>query len=147
MSKKPAPLNQPVKIKRSAFNSKLWAIFCTSFVVGAVLGILSLYMLTRHDCFTMMATADRKIDLVIGADEAMTDYVELGVNCVAFGKNISAKVNIAYFYREDITHDPKPVAAIDPNIDGVYYVVYTTDHWRYKNVQLIRNVFVCRKEN
>lgn len=140
-------LDKSVKFDHRGINSVLFTILCASFIVGAVLGGLGLNALTKHDCFEMVAAANQQVDLVIGADETLTEYVEPGVKCVSFGKDITKDVKITYLYREDITHDTKEVSAIDTSVEGIYYVVYTSSNFKYKNVQLIRNVIVLRAED
>ncbi len=145
-SKSGLSLGKAVKFDRNGLSTKLLIILCVCFLVGAVLGGGGLYLLTKNDSFEMVAAANQEVDLVIGGEEKLDHYVELGVKCVAFNKDITDDVKITYLYREDITHDTKEVDTVDPNTAGIYYVVYTSSNFKYRNVQLVRNVIVLGAE-
>ena len=114
---------------------------------GVLLGGFGFHILTKNDCFEMIAAAGEEVDITIDGSENLTTYKDPGVKCVSFGKDISADVKIKYLYREDISQDTREVAAIDLTVAGIYYVVYTSSNFKYKNVQLVRNVIVLRVED
>lgn len=69
-----------------------------------------------------------------------------GVDIKFFGMDISDTVKTRYYYREDITFDPQEVNGIDVKTPGVYYIEYTSSHFAYKNVTLIRTIIVTGVE-
>lgn len=69
------------------------------------------------------------------------------VTCKFLGMDKTESISIAYFYREDISHDVKEVEGIDVKIPGVYYVEYTSSFFAFKNTTLIRTIIVTEVEN
>lgn len=110
------------------------------FILGILIGVFILHALTKDDCFEVNGQAD--IELVSG-----DVYEELGVKCISFNQDVTETVRIQYFYREDMSYDTCEVDKIDTTIDGIYYVVYTSSNFKYRAVQLIRNVIVLRTED
>ena len=124
-----------------------WLIVVLScLIVGILVGGLSLYVLTKNDCFEMVATVNGEIDWEIGSESTNNTYQELGVKCIAFGQDVSDSISVKYLYREDIYHDVREVSGINPDNVGFYYVVYTSTNLKYRMVQLIRNVIVVGEE-
>lgn len=139
-------IDKSVRISRNGMSSAMFITLIAFLIAGVFLGGFSMYSLTKNDCFELLPATNQEIDLVIGAEEDFKDYDEFWVKCVAFGKDVSASVEVKFYYREDINHDPQIVEKINPEIAGDYYVVYTSSNFKYKNVQLIRNVQVVRAE-
>ena len=69
-----------------------------------------------------------------------------GVTASFLGIDITDSVTVKYYYREDISHDMVQVSAIDIKTAGVYYIEYTSSHFAYKNVKLIRTIIVTEVE-
>ena len=135
-------IGKSVKFDRSGITSKLLILLVACLVLGIALGGFTFYKLTQNDCFEMLPCSTQKIDMVIGGEDGLTNYEDPGVKCISFGKDITSKVKIKYLYREDINQDTEVVDKIDPNRGGIYYVVYTVSNFKYKKVQLVRNVTV-----
>lgn len=127
-----------------------WWVVVLAFalVIGAVGGYFGYQYICKDDCFIMnsYSQASEVIDINIGADELYETYEEKGAKCVIFGKDMSDKVKIKYQYREDASYDAIEVQGVDVNKAGIYYVIYTIDHIRFKNITLIRNIIVMREE-
>ena len=122
--------------------AKLLLITLICLIVGASCGGSSLYYLTRNDCFTLIPVMGQTTTIKIGGEGYPSTYEELGAKCISFGKDVSDSVKIKYLYSEDIFHEPKEVAKVDPTIEGTYYVVYTSTNLKYQTVQLVRKVNV-----
>lgn len=147
-SSKPNVNLKGVRVDTRGMSLTVVLVCFACLAVGVLLGGFGLHALTKDDCFEMNTLSGyTDADIEIGGESNITDYLELGVTCVSFGKDISADVKIEYLYREDISHEPQKVTAIDPDTAGIYYVIYTTSNFKYKNVQLIRNVIVYRTED
>lgn len=126
-------------------NFGIAAIIC--FVIFLIVGAVTSYFVLRNDKFEMNAYSNGEVDIYIGEEEDYQEYKELGVVCKFLGKDISDDVKITYKYREDISHDPIEVDAVDVNTSGIYYAIYTIDHFKYKDITLIRNIIVLREED
>ena len=143
-SKSIYPFNK-VKINTRGKSSTLLSILLICLLVGILIGGSSLYVLTLNDCFEIVA-ADGEVDWEIGGESNHRAYQELGVKCVAFGQDATDSVSIKYLYRENIYHDTEEVKMVNPEVVGIYYVVYTSNNFKYRTVQLIRNVIVVGEE-
>ena len=74
------------------------------------------------------------------------DLKDGGVTAKFLGMDISDSVTVKYYYREDISHEMVAVSSIDVQTAGVYYIEYTTSHFAYKNVKLIRTIIITEVE-
>ena len=136
------------KIKRSLKKAKLnWILAAVFLIVGAVGGFLTHWFVFKNDTYQMMAYANGEIDVVIGVNEDVKSYTELGVKCVAFGKDYSKDCTVKYFYRFDETEKEVEVEKVDETKEGFYYAVYSCPAGKYKTVTLIRNIQVCGGED
>ena len=139
---KTTPKISGVKFDGKGMSLGMFLACFACLAAGVLLGGFGFHVLTKNDCFEMVAVAGEDVDITIGGDENPTEYHELGAKCVSFGKDLSNEVKIKYLYREDITQDTREVDMIDPTVAGIYYVVYTSTNFKYKKVQLVRNVNV-----
>lgn len=62
------------------------------------------------------------------------------------GSSVADTVSARILYREDLSHDATEVDKIDYATAGTYYIEYTSSHFAFKNVKLIRTVFVTGVE-
>lgn len=62
------------------------------------------------------------------------------------GSSVADTVSKKLLYREDLSEDAKEVAEIDFSRAGTYYVEYTSTHFAFKNLKLIRTIFVTGVE-
>lgn len=115
-------------------------------VVGALIGYFVLGIFTKNDCFKMNVYSDNNADIYIGGDTGVTQYVEQGAKCIAFGKDITNEIVVTYKYREDLSFDTEVVTEIDETKAGIYYAIYTIDNIRYNGIELIRNIIVLGEE-
>ena len=115
-------------------------------VVGALVGYFALGYFTKNDCFVMNNYSENEIDVYIGGETNVTEYVEKGAKCVAFGQDITSEIKVTYKYREDMSFDAIEVTEIDESKAGIYYAIYTVDNLRYKGIELIRNIIVIGEE-
>lgn len=145
-------------LKKNGFSLILMFVF-----LGV--GLLSGFLISKfcvsalffpNDTYEMVAykQGDKySTDIYISQDIDETDeftyvsYTELGVKCIAFGKDYSRDYTVEYFYRNDLTNDEVKVDGIDVTKEGVYYAVYSIPCFKYKSVTLIRNIFVLRGED
>ena len=115
-------------------------------VAGVLIGYFALGFFTKNDGFVMNNYNSEEIDVYIGGESEVTEYVEKGAKCVAFGKDITEDIVITYKYREDLSFDAVEVNEIDESKAGIYYAIYTVDNLRYKGIELIRNIIVIGEE-
>lgn len=124
-----------------------WIVVVLCIVVGALGGYFGSWLITKNDTYQMVAYADGNTDVYIGPEEDNKFYVELGVKCVAFGKDVSKDFKVKYFFRADLTEKEVEVDKVDESKDGIYYAVYTAPSAKYSSVKLIRNIFVVKEED
>ena len=77
---------------------------------------------------------------------ATLGLTDKGVTIKFLGMDISKTVKTRYLYREDITHEVQEVNKVDVSVAGVYYIEYTSSHFAYKNVTLVRTIIVTGVE-
>ena len=135
------------KIKRSMKKSTVsWLCVIIFLIVGVAGGFFAHKFAFANDVYQMVAYANGEADIYIGADEEYQTYTELGVKCVAFGKDYSKDCTVKYYFRDDLTKEQVEVDEVDETVAGIYYAVYTTPASKYKTVTLIRNIIVLREE-
>ena len=115
-------------------------------VVGALIGYFALGFFTKNDCFVMNEYSTNEVDVYIGGDSGVDEYVEKGAKCVAFGKEITDDIVVTYKFREDLSMDAISVNDVDETKSGIYYAIYTIDNIRYKGIELVRNIIVMGQE-
>lgn len=131
-------------IKRSGVSIILVIVL---LLVGALGGWLVCKFAFSSDTYAMVAYGSGKSDIVIGPDGDDEHYTELGVKCIAFGKDISSECTVTYYYRADLTQDEVKVDGVDETVPGMYYAKYQCNNIKYKSVTLIRNIVVLEVED
>lgn len=98
-------------------------IFCAVLflIIGAVGGWFAYTTVSKNDTFEVVG--EKEITLTIG-----DSYVENGCKVVAFGKDITSEVEIE--------------SDVDTTKEGTYFVVYTVDNFKFKNIQKVRVINV-----
>ncbi|MBQ8451707.1 MAG: hypothetical protein IJ538_02900 [Clostridia bacterium] len=125
-------------------------LIALALVIGLVGGYFGAKFFLKNDTYEMIASSTGTIDVTIGFDEEdgmLTEYVEPGVRCIAFGKDISSECTVTYYFRDDLTKDETLVSGVDENTPGIYYAVYSCPNLKYRNVKLIRNIIVLKEED
>lgn len=136
------------KVKRSLGKLGIsWILVFVFLIVGIGCGFLINKFAFKNDTYEMITYSNGLTDICIGKDEEFKTYTEMGVKCVAFGKDQTHYCMVNYYYRDDMTNDEIQVYKIDENVPGIYYAVYTTSHFKYKSVTLIRNIIVLGEED
>lgn len=115
-------------------------------IIGVAGGFFVSKFAFKNDTFEMVTYANGSVDIYIGSDEDQTTYTELGVKCIAFGKDISSDCKVTYYYRSDLTESEVEVDAVDESVAGIYYAVYTCPNIKFSTVKLIRNIIVLGEE-
>lgn len=127
-----------------------WFIVVLVLIIGAVGGFFAHNLIFKNDVYEMVS-ANGETDVVIGGmeDGAVTSYTELGVKCIAFGKDYSKECTVKYYYRSDLTEDEREVSVEDINTTnvGIFYAVYECPAQKYASVKLIRNIIVLGGED
>lgn len=124
MAKKKSSLSKTVskETKKQVKKNPLVALFLLVLVaVGAAGGFFGIKLLTKNDTFEIIG--EQTIELTIGQE-----YTEQGVKAISFGKDVSADVEID--------------SNVNINQAGEYYVKYTIDDFRFKDVVRYRYVKV-----
>lgn len=114
--------------------------------VSAVAGFFGVKYFCKNDTFAMTTYSNGQIDITIGANEDVKEYVEMGAKCISFRKDRSAEVEITYYYRADLSETQVQVDEVDETKGGMYYAVYTTKVEKYRKTTLIRNIYVTGVE-
>ncbi len=136
------------KIKKTLKKSALmWLIVGLVLVASAIGSFFACKYVFASDTYEMTTYANGEVDIYIGVDEEVQKYEELGVKCIAFGKDYSSECTVKYYYRSDLTEKEVEVAGVDENVSGIYYAVYTSPTMKYGSVQLIRNIIVTGVED
>lgn len=90
-------------------------------VVGAVGGWFAYSTISKNDTFEIVGKTE--VTLALGET-----YTEEGCKVVAFGKDLTSSVKVE--------------SDLDINTEGTYYVVYTIDNFKFKNIQKVRVINV-----
>ena len=166
-----ANINISNRDKKKAVNkvkkSPILIIIVIALILGAAGGFFAFTYLSPFEMkeYSVNGIASSEKDYVIvemeelkenyfseNTNKTMDDFyssVQLkdeGVICKFFGFDISDSVTTKYYYREDISHDTAPVDKIDLTTSGVYYIEYTSSHFVFKNITLIRTIIVTEVE-
>lgn len=124
-----------------------WILAVSLLIVGLVGGFFTTKYVCRNDVYRMVAYENGEDDIVIGENEDIKIYTEMGVRCVAFGKDYSSQYTVKYYFRDDLTEDEVLVDKVDETKEGIYYAVYSVPALKYnKTVKLIRNIIVTKGE-
>ena len=144
-------------------------------VITSIIGILGGYFLTKALCtfelneyyvsgtiaaekdyviVDVSAHKEKREDAALKAGQEITmeeiysslGLVDKGASIKFMGVDVSDSVVVNYYYREDISHETKKTDKIDVSVPGVYYIEYTSSHFAFKNVKLIRTVIVTGVE-
>ncbi len=124
-----------------------WIVVILCLVIGLAGGYFGAKLAFSKDTYQMQTYASGEADVYIGKDETYQTYTELGVKCIAFGKDISKECSVTYFYRSDLTDDATKVDKVDETVPGMYYAVYNCKNIRFSSVKLIRNIIVLKEED
>ena len=126
--------------------SSLTMILALIFLaIGVIGGFFTTKFLCKNDVYEMVAYSNGEVDITIGED--VLSYTELGIKCVAFGKDCSNNYKVDYYYRNSMTEDEILVSEVGEKGAGLYYAVYTAPTLKYKTVKLIRNITLLRGED
>lgn len=100
------------------------------FIFGFLVGGVSAYFLTKNDCFVL--NGSKEITLSIN-----DVYEEKGVKVVAYGKNISSKVEIVIYNEND-----EKVEKVSTINSDEYTIIYQVNSSKYASYKLMRKVKV-----
>ena len=90
-------------------------------VIGAVGGWFGYSFISKNDTFEVVG--EKEITLTVG-----DTYTEQGCKAVAFGKDLTSNVKIQ--------------SDLDTSKEGTYFVVYTVETFKFKNIQKVRVINV-----
>lgn len=161
------------RANRTIKKSPLLIIICVTLIIGAIGGFFLTKSLSKFEMnnFYVNEVASKEVDYVV-VDVSLHKETELdkalktgdengitmeevysslvlkddGVTLKFMGIDISNTLSVKYLYREDISHNVTEVSKIDVSVPGVYYIQYTSSHFAYKNVTLIRTIIVTGVE-
>ncbi len=143
-SKKKGKNSSQGKNSKSALTMFLVILF---FATGFVGCFLATNILCKNDIYEMVTYSNGQADITIGETEEFDTYTELGVKCVAFGKDHSSDYSVTYFFRNNLTETEEKVERVGEKGEGIYYAVYSANTLKYKTVKLVRNIIVLRGED
>lgn len=107
------------KLKKS--HPIFFSAIIIALILSAVGGFFTFNQIVKNDCFALIG--DKEITLTVGQE-----YIEQGATLVSFGRDKSSSV--------------KTSSTVDTTVAGEYYVKYTSDDFRFKNVCIYRYVIV-----
>ena len=115
--------SQKNKIKKAAKQTSTTTkiISLLLFVLCACAGVFSVYYVTKNDTFELVG--ESLIELNVG-----DEYIEQGAKAIAFGKDISDKIEIK--------------GTVNTSVEGEYLLKYTVDNFRFKGYTLYKKVVV-----
>ena len=104
-------------------------LFCVAvvFILGACAGAFTLRHLTKNDYFKL--NGEEQITLLVNAP-----YTDEGAKAVAFGKDVSDKIEVIGL--EDV----------DTSEANTYVIKYKINNFRFKNYTLYRQIIVVEEE-
>ena len=127
------------KAKRKA-KSKVRRIHPMTFVIcflalalGIGAGVGAYTVICAEDCFKLRGDEDYTVS--VGAS---VTYKDEGVKVISFGKNISSEVEV----KTNLKEIDDGVYAVDTTEPAEYYIIYTVDDVKYKNIQRVRTITV-----
>ena len=143
--------NTQRKAKKAAKKIKAnWFIVAFVFIIAVAGGFFAHKYTFKNDVYEMISV-NGTTDIVLGGMEnnAVTEYEEYGVKCIAFGKDYSKECTVKYYYRNDLTQEEVEVEIEDitTTAPGIYYAVYECPAKKYATVKLIRNIIVLGGED
>ena len=105
------------------------------FVVGALLGAAVGIYFCKDDTFELI---ECNTSYEIGLD---TPIKVEGVKLISFGRDLSDKVKVEL--SEGLTqNDDGTITINDTSEEGMYYIVYSTDDFKYQKIQRIRYIYI-----
>lgn len=115
--------NYKRKVKQVVKNTHGLTLFFVVlfFIIGAVGGYFGYAYVTKPDTFELLG--EKEITLTVG-----DTFVDQGFKAIAFGKDVSDKVEID--------------GTVDTNIEGTYVLTYTVNNLKYNGVKRCRVVNV-----
>lgn len=119
------------------------------YYVGGVVSVEKDYVIvdvTEHKARLEESAGVAGLDLTMDQIYTTLGLDDKGVKITFFGMDLSETITTKYYYREDISFEATECAGIDVKIPGVYYVEYSSSHFAYKNVTLIRTIIVMGVE-
>ena len=127
-----------------------WFVVVLVLIIGAIGGFFANNIIFKNDVYEMVAV-NGETDIVLGGmeNDSIKTYTELGVKCIAFGKDLSKDCTVKYYYRNDLTQNEKEVSIDEINSSnvGIFYAVYECPSPKYSSVKLIRNIIVLGGED
>ena len=109
------------KIKSATKKIKAnWLIIIIIFAIGATIGFFANNYAFKNDIYEMVSL-NGQYDIILGGmeDNSQITYTELGVKCIAFGKDISEECTVKYYYRADLTQTEREVTIDDINLSNI----------------------------
>ena len=105
------------------------------FVLGLVTGNIIGKKLCENDTFELI---ECNTGYNVGSDNIISVS---GVKIISFGKDVSDSVKLEL--SAGLTQNDDGTFTIeDTSKEGVYYIIYTTDNFKFKNIQKIRYIYV-----
>lgn len=122
------------KIKKWSLLTKFIASF--SFVIALLITFIGSYKLQENDKFEL--NGNKTITMNVGSSYTEPD-INKAITCICFGKNVSDTISINL---EQTTYDPN----VSPNKEGIYYIVYQTSNFKFKDITRIRTIIINEVE-
>ncbi len=119
------------QIKKLPVISKICIILL--FIIGVAVSIGICFFVCRNDQFEIIG----KKNITLNVNDT---YVDLGVNAVGFGFDMTDSVTIEVYKNEAKLENG--LDGIDTSSDALYQIVYKLNNFRFRNAQIIRTINV-----
>ena len=127
------------KIVKKALKKNVLLSFC--IVLCVLTAVLVCFFLSKKDLFAFSINPSLSEQTNVRLTEGEV-YNEYSARLVFFGKDLSDKVNVKYYYRTTLLDEAVECDCIDTNKAGIYYAQYSTTVFPYSNVNLVREIVV-----
>ncbi|MBQ7308202.1 MAG: hypothetical protein IJW82_06735 [Clostridia bacterium] len=110
------------------------------FVLGNTIGGFFGHIICKNDTFELLPYESK---FLVGC-EATIDVP--GVKIISYGKDVSDNVNTEL--SEGLKQNQDGTITIeDTSVEGVYYIIYTTDNFKFSKIKKIRYIYVNNMED
>ena len=122
-------------------------LIVVALLIGIGIGALSCYLMSKNDMFELKGTKSYQIELNAVEGAAPFLYTEEGIEAIAFGQDVSAKLTVTTTLEKDA--EGRYMIPVDK--EGVYTITYTVNSLKFngtlgEQIKRVRTFFVSAPE-